>query len=209
VAYARISKVSARSGDNNNVTTAGIDTTGAKLIVVAAAYSAAITLTDSNGNTWTALTAQQSATHASRLYYCVNPVVGAGHTFTLSSTGGFPSLAVAAYSGAASSPFDQQNGSFANASTTAQPGSVTPTSRDQLLITGLSYNSAAAASVDSGFTLLESQGVTANAWGIGMAELIQTAPAAVNPTWTQGASEEIAVTIATFRVPRSGMLLVF
>ena len=99
-------------------TTSGINTTGANLIVVTVAYDTQSGVSDSNGNTWTALTAQSGSQDGNaRMYYCFNPTVGAGHTFT--SAQGYGAICVSAWSGAATSPQDQQNGQYNGPSPTS------------------------------------------------------------------------------------------
>ena len=107
MAFALIASVSTGAG-----TTAAIDTTGANLIVVViavasinteftesknafGAYTEAITNSDADGNTV-------------RVFYIFNPTVGSGHTF--SNAFDWQAIAVAAYSGAATSPLDQSGG---------------------------------------------------------------------------------------------------
>lgn len=205
MALARIDKTSAQSTDGLNITTTSINTTGANLIVVAVAYSnngTTITLTDNKSNTWTPLTARQSTTASVRLYYCLSPTVGSGHTFSVASSGGsgFPGIAVAAYSGAKTSgAFDQETGANSNGASSLATGSITPAQDNELFITGFGYNVASAATIDSGFTAIEALGVTANAWGIALGELIETTATAKNPTWTQGASVACAAGLATFK----------
>jgi hypothetical protein len=78
------------------VTTPAIDTTGATLIIIAAADDVAPSVpTDSAGNTWTPLTLwDQGTTMLVRLFYCVNPTTSTSHTFTVA--GDVPGLAVEA-----------------------------------------------------------------------------------------------------------------
>ena len=112
-----------KAGTQNGVTSNAIDTTGANLIVLAVSYYGGLgntliagEVSDSKGNTWTALTNRGSNNAGNvRLFYCSNPTVGSGHTFTASDSGGggtYPSLFAIALSGAkTSSPFDLENGS--------------------------------------------------------------------------------------------------
>lgn len=114
MAYELIENAAA-AGGTNATTTSSVNTTGAKLIVIAVAsyaVSAVPVITDTYSNTWTSIinTASVAAGRAS-LFYCLNPTVGAGHTFTATRTGGYQNLAVLAFSGAkATSVTDQSNG---------------------------------------------------------------------------------------------------
>ena len=193
------------SGTNSGGTTsAGVDTTGADLLVMVVCYfsgAAAPTVSDSKGNTWTALTAVQStgggANNKTQIYYAKNPTVGSGHTFTASGASSFASLTAAAYSGCdTAAPFDQQNGT----ADSTQPGSVTPTQDNELVVTGLGGDVATYTSVNGGFTLRNSVGVSAgNYFGTGLADLVQTTAAAANPTWTVNSVTNSGNVIATFK----------
>src|SRR6516164_6555384 len=103
-------------------TSPAIDTTGATLLVISVGYYAAATKTvsDSYSNTWTPLTAQEnSGDDGNRLWYALNPVVGTGHTFTITGSGVYLSACIAAFRGVANvTPFDVQNGAINAASTT-------------------------------------------------------------------------------------------
>lgn len=198
-------------------------TTGANLLVVsAAAYSGGgpCTMTDSNNNAWTQI---NSAAYAGQqnayLYYSSAPVVGASQVFTWGGANCYPSLAVSAYSGAASgNPLDQ-NSSHANSvtGTTVQPGSVTPSQGNELVVAGQTEDVAngsagqwANPTIDSGFTVSVStpgQSDSFVAYGAASAYLIQTSATAENPTWTTDSSVGSATltgSIATFKGAASG-----
>lgn len=193
-------------------TTTGADTSGADLIVVALEYykASGSNLSDSKGNTWTALTDYQnaSANSAVRIYYCSNPTVGASHTF--STTSDFSGLCVLAVSGArtASTPFDQEIGTTGGTSGATQgPGSITPSVDGCLVVTGIYQNAAGGTSptIPSGYT---SMGVwpTATAFTGGAAYQIQTTATATDPQWTPGiSSTNYAVNAASFMPPAAAV----
>lgn len=194
------------------VTTSGINTTGATLITITFSdYSAQSrsTVSDTYTNTWTYLTSQPITGSARQtLAYCLNPTVGSGHTFTVQVGGGtncFPAVCVSAWSGVAtSSAFDQTNGfESATTSTSAQPGSVTPTTTNQLVISGVSLGTGATTSgsiTDPGFAVTDGVTVSAgNHFGVAMGYLIQTTISAQNPTWTWSGSAARACSIASFK----------
>src|SRR6266478_65117 len=138
-----------------------INTTGADFIIIAIAdsYWGSTALTDSKSNTWIPLTSY-SAADKSRiwLYYCLNPIIGAGHTFTATATGtSYPSLYVQAWSGAnLISAYDTINGANSGGATTLAPGSITPAENNELIITALCSESLSGPySVDSGFTITD------------------------------------------------------
>lgn len=202
MAYSLIANTLAGASDSNSVTTAGINTSGADLIVlVVTTYDGdGPTPTDSNGNTWTALTLRGNANDAQcQIWYSYSPSVGSGHTFSVSTSTDFPSIGVLAFSGAAASPFDQQNGARSGAGT-VQPGSVTPSEDNEVIVTGYGGYSQAISSINSGFTLANSHTFSSGQrLTTGTAYLIQTTAAAVNPTWTLAGTSENSAAIATFK----------
>lgn len=186
---------------NYNVTS-GINTTGANLIVIVCFGNASTTPSDSNSNTWTGLTAQSGSTVTCRIWYCYNPVVGSGHTFTRAGSA-FNGLAVAAFSGAASSPFDAENGTsdFDGDGSTA-PGSVSPSVNNELVIAGIAFGGNTTYSgINSSYTTAASlNSVSGVNYGGALAYLIQGTAASTNPsfTYTVG-STDVAACIASFK----------
>lgn len=182
-------------------TTTGVDTTGANLIVLFAAYEAGSTVSDSKSNTWTALTPKGSGGVA-QLFYCFNPTVGSGHTFSTTPIT-YGGIFMAAFSGATSSPFDVENGVAPGSGTSIQTGSVTPSLNNELIITGINLGgSAASPTINSGFTQTDS--INANSgvsYGGSLAYLIQTSASAVNPTWSWTNAATNPAVIATFKSP--------
>jgi len=162
-------------------TTGAINSTGANLIVIAiAAYSHNDTPTDSKSNTYTGLTQQGSGTGFLRLYYCVAPTVGSGHTF--STTSDYCTISAIAFSGASASPLGSQNGGTGS----LQPGSITPGANGSVVITAIGSSDGSSTTIPSlagGFT---SYGVSC--FGdhamLGLAWYVQPTAAAINPTWT-------------------------
>jgi hypothetical protein len=78
------------------------------------------TVTDSNGNTWVALTVHNTSNFAHRFWYVASPTVGAGHTFTVSGSQTYPAIMVSAWSGAHASPFDTETGNTMAGATSSQ-----------------------------------------------------------------------------------------
>lgn len=178
-------------------TTGGIDTTGATLIVVGVSGFAGIgTLSDNNTNSWTALTTISSTNVRGRLYYCENPVVGAGHTFTTDAPTG--AIAVAAFSGNAANPFDDESGAGSYGST-QQPGSITPVQADELFMElACWYSSPATVSINGSWSILNQLD-----WGAGgnvaIALAWKISSAASNPTWTLTEDAYITASQAAFK----------
>lgn len=209
-----IASVSIVPGSGSNVTSSGIDTTGAKsiFVVVGKLGSRVTYFTDSNSNTWTACTDYGNDFEAEvTILYCRNPTVGAGHTFT----GGhgfdptaYSSFVVVAFSEELeASPLDQQNGARAASGTTLAAGSVTPSQNGELVIAAMSEQPVGATlTIDSGYSIvLQETAQSGNSFGAALAWKLQTTAAATNPTWTCSSSAgTLAASIATFKVVSGG-----
>jgi hypothetical protein len=192
-----VAATAAASTNSNSVTTTGINTTTATFLICAVATATKIltpaNISDSNNNTWLALTNYQTgdSTGELRFFYCFNPVVGGGHTVTVNDNGSFPGVAFAAFSGPLGI-LDLQNGFgealFNNAgNTSVQPGSLTPGGNNYLVVSGLSNSSASVSSlaVNQGFNIAADAATVANEGvGVGIAYLVQGTAAAINPTWS-------------------------
>jgi len=100
VAIASVFSVSASSNNSKSVTTSAVNTTGATFLVLGVSTAAAVSITDSFGNTYSLV---GNSSNGAYLYSCANPTVGSGHTFTattISSTAsGYPSIAAVGFSG--------------------------------------------------------------------------------------------------------------
>lgn len=190
-------------------TTTAKDTTGATLLVLAIAYnqfSGAPTVSDSKSNIWTPLTAQGSTNvHASRIYYAQNPTVGTGHTFTIAGASSNSIAAMLAFSNTkTASVFDAENTAFGNSATTSlQPGSVTPSANGAVIVTlvALDSDGTNVPAIGSGFTITDAVAPfsTAGADGLSAAYFIQPTAAAINPTWTWGVNDFPSANIAAFK----------
>ena len=97
------------------------------------------TVSDSKGNTWTGLTSRVGAGAAQRLYYCLAPTVGTGHTFTVSGTSTAATIHVYAFFGVSS--YHSESGATGSASPLAS-GSLTPSANGALVFTGRSGGTA-------------------------------------------------------------------
>jgi hypothetical protein len=184
-------------------TTGAIDTTGATLLIMAVSQSQGVdaVVSDSKGNTWVALTKHSVAgDNAIRIYYVKNPTVGSGHTFTTSTSSIYSGITAAAFSGTdTTANADGENGATASGAASIQPGSLTPSVNNCLLIAAVSHN-VTSVSVNSGFTVIEQEAfVGGNSYGVGLAYKVQTTAGAENPTFTPNASSSMAATIAAFK----------
>lgn len=190
-------------------TTPAINTTGANLIVIAVSMFGTPStsgLSDSKTNTWTQLTTHSGTTASVRLFYCLAPIVGSGHTFTYNV--GFPTICVQAWSGAAAaSVFDVENGASGSGVTSIATGSITPGANNELVVTGISLadNTTGPALINGGFTIsdqsLGRSGLTESG---AMAYLIQTTATAANPTWSGFTTDGPGAAIASFKAAAGG-----
>lgn len=190
------------SNSGSSVTTGSADTTGAKLIVVHVADYAgetASTLTDSKGNTWTALTPVTTTNTRSSLFYVINPTAGSGHTFTATKVVGntFPSIQFSAW--APDATYDQYVSHADGSNSFNQVGSLTPGANNGVFVTGLCLAATEASlSIDSGFTIsTHNDYVVGQALGGAMGYFEQGTAAAKNPLWDFTSTESTA-TMATF-----------
>ncbi len=202
IAFVASAKIT--TGTSSGSTTAAANTTGANLIVLAVQYlmEPTITVSDSAGNTWTALSAYGSyAESASQMYYCLNPVTSAAHTFTVSGSGSYAQISALAFSGAGA--IDQQAGYAATTigNTSVQPGSITPSYANELIVSSVNNNGLYSISINDSFTAYTYNQVNNVTFGGGIAYLIQTSAAAIDPTWSFAASTGYsAAAIASFRL---------
>lgn len=187
-------KINASVGAADAIT-ASMDTTGATLIVVGlenivnAITTSAITETGAT-NTWTYGTQLVgTSSRVVRMAYCINPNTNATHVFKFTAANGanFPVIAVTVYSNTPAASFvtEAAGADVPAATTTVQPGSVTPSNANNLLVTFLGGDAYTAISVNQSFTATDTVGkVGGSSSGGGMAYIIQTAATAKNPTWT-------------------------
>lgn len=196
----------AKGFGSNGYTTGAIDTTGANLLVWTLADNntggTGPTLTDDYSNTWTLGQRWIPIGVATAIYYCENPIVGSGHTFTCAKTGGSNSGQVRAYSGAkASGTYDQDGTRSAFGAATVTYNSITPTEDDELVVAFLNFDTAASLpTINSSFINPEGDiGSGGTYLGSVSADLIQTTAAALTPTWTHPSSNNLYAIIATFR----------
>lgn len=183
-------------------TTSAIDTTGSKLIVLSVSKwtTGAISVSDSKGNTWVPLTERGSgSTPTNRLYYCENPIVGSGHTFTVTGSSVYIALGILAFNGSDISPFDLENGNTSPSGNSLNPGSITPSIDNEVVITSIATDSSSGMGIDSGFTFIDIPYSAGNNMGGGISYKIQTIAAAINPAFSWAGAPGGASTIASFK----------
>lgn len=215
--YSLVAKTCKGSSDGLTVTTDPIDTSTAKLIVLVLTGTSDTTggPSDNKSNTWTALT-EEVVVGGERviLYYCISPTVGSGHTFTWTpSAGSRPSVAAQAFSHDGTPVFDQENVGGSAFGSSVQPGSVTPSADNCLIVQGIAFNVSGTLSINESYVFAGdssdySDKDASNKLGIGAAHLIQTSATATNPTWTHNpGSSSLAAVGAVFKSTGGGITI--
>lgn len=183
--------------------TPGLETTGTNLIIITASYASVATglsMTDNKSNTWSFLTAHGTVGNVSvNLYYCINPIVGSNHSFTLTGSTIFGWVAAEVFSGG--SIFDQQNGAASALASSLATGSITPSEDNELIVSGEAYfGDSTMATINSGMNITDSfKDCCTTATTGAMAYKIQTTATAINPTWTFPSANLCAVIVASFK----------
>ncbi len=201
-------------GAGQDVTTSPIDTTGASLYVASLTAvdggNHTIFIDNSSMSTWNCGT-YQSASGTSimtQLCWAIAPATSGAETFHAACGPGgmdctFPCIAVASFANSKlSGAADQANGAdSAGASTTKQPGSITPTENTELVVSGIAANflPTASSSIDSGMSITDFIAGAGVAETCGLAYATQTTATAINPTWTNSTSTDWAATIQSFK----------
>jgi len=191
-----------QSTNGTSVTSDPMDTTGTHLIVIRSSGATTGTPylpTDSKGNFWSTYGYLGGGGQPSVwTFYCKDPIVGPGHTFTVATTK--PTIEVEAYKNAGDLDGQTAFSSGGAAAATRQPGSYTPTIDNCLIITAMGKNdTVAAVGVDSGFTMVNNVAGNANSYGQGSAYKTQTAKQAVNPTWSMSPNDVSSTVQTAFR----------
>jgi hypothetical protein len=205
MAITLVDHIGAASADTFSVTTGAINSTGANFLAAAVADLTTHPGTDpsdSKGNSWTVLTETTVSNVRLRLMYAKNATTGSGHTFTASSAEAeFPAAAFAAFANVHTvTPFDVENGGSTSGGTTVQPGSITPGTDHELVLTGVGISGTPSTmSIDGGYTITDEVDFNGGVnFGVALAYLVQTSAAATNPTWTGTAVTSYAARIASF-----------
>ena len=178
------------------MTTGTVNATGADLILFASTDTGTTPSDNVGGNTYTLIASYSFSTGQSiNVWECRNPSVSGAMTFTgtVTVSTGFAIDAIA-ISGSLTSgdPQDQHNGNTQNFVSTIQPGSITPSQANSLIMAflAISGTNTNAATIDSSFTVIDSYAGMIDGEDISSAYLIQTSAVAVNPTWNGGAGSQ-------------------
>ncbi len=177
------------------------------IVVVRTSYMSGGTGTniiDSESNSYTQSTDHNGSGAAIQIMYKVAPVTSATQTFTSSASGDFYGtmhIFVIKCSGGCS--FESQSGSNSGSATSIQPGSLTPSVDDCLIVAGLNnyVTTVDDAAISSPFSL-----DTHHAWGDGffsvagaMGHYIQPVAGAVNPTFSWSETQQAGSAMLVFK----------
>jgi len=181
----------------NSATTPAQDTSTANLIVLSALtgpLAVGPAVQDSNHNIWTPLNGNRGGGFFwNQFFYCINPVVGPGHTFTINDAGGFGSIQMTAWSGAAGG-FDLQGADFGGSTT--QP--LTPSVNGCLVVASY-VGSNDITSVNLPFALSDTEPFTGGVnYASGTAFVIQTTAILAQCTFN-GVGSGGPLSIASFK----------
>jgi len=202
-------KAAQGTGNPSTVTTAAMNCTGGNFVAVWVVFYGASTsgasVSSSPSNTWHSTTnvAGASTNANGAWFYAYSASVSGSMTVTVTS-GSFPTIYAACYSGVQSSsdPKDQTATNNASCTSTCQTGSITPSVANELVLAG-DVNTATGAtpySINNSFTKLDEFSLSGgNAQGGASAELIQTTATTENPTWTPTATGDQAAAIISFK----------
>ena len=206
MSFSFLTSSSAHGG--NPTSTSGIDTTGATLLIAAAAYFTGgndpPTITDNKSNTWNGLTAYATGSNSKvKIYYSFPSSVGSSHTIT--SDGSFQSIGFMAFSGLTPS-FDagKDSGNGTTSGNSIQPGSLTPSQDNCLLISAFEFgtNTNDISAIDSSFIApINPEGAGSGSFRLALAYKIQTSASGENPTWsTGGSADQMSTALAVFKL---------
>ncbi len=179
------------SPDANPFTSSQIDTSGATcLIAMLVAGNGSLTLSDSESNTYG--TPDISDTQGSiqyKIWVIFSPTTSATHDWITGGSAFGPGLMVLLLSGTAlSGPVTQSITNHATGVSSLQPGSITPSVANTIIVTW-ETGTDLAASIDAPFDFDGHLSITGTHFGGTLAFEIQApGPTARNPTWTVGFS---------------------
>lgn len=178
-------------------TTPAFNSTGANCIAVYLAYGGSPTVTDNQGNTYTAETVRTN-TVSGRWYYCLNATVNAGHTVTIGGGSTVSSCVVYALAGVATTAaYSSPGGTDIASGTAASFGAAfTPPENNCIILMGAGLTTATITGVTgaNGWTVDQwTSGVGGTNYGSLVGYKIQTTATQVPisqqfATWTNNAA---------------------
>lgn len=192
-----------------------VNFSGVDLIVcgqVSYSGNAVSTISDSSGNTYTALTKQApgGAVENTQLFYKQGPTVSSSMTFTSGNANA--DVYAIGFSGSTTSPFDVQNGNGVGPGSSVSPGSITPSGANYLVVVlGALYGPDGSLPVnsDGAYTTTDSSTMVSSvSFGGCFSYSIQTAATATNPLFTWSGSEnDSSAVIASFKPATGGVIV--
>lgn len=193
-------------GTGDTFTTPAINTGSATLIVIGITEYAGTTntLSDSQSNTWTCVgpTTTGNATQ-NRVCYVASPTTNGSHTFTLTCPSPcYGVLAVAAFAGTDTVPYDQDAVSGGTSGSSKQPGSITPSVNNELVVSVLTWENTDTVAVDSSMTITDQMRLNLPAavhYSGALAYIVQTSAAAINPNWSWTNAEYSVARVSSFK----------
>lgn len=185
-----------------NVPNATISTVGDSLEVACTAgdqgQGSGQTVSDNRGNTWTR--SNRVVIGGTQIELWSALVTSANASTTITYSGNFHYIAVASFANTATSSVTDGSATGATAafSTSIQPGSITPSQANGLLISCVGGDPAAGSlSVNGGFTITDFK-FNSNVIGA-LGYLVQTTATAANPTWSGYASTSSMANMQAFK----------
>lgn len=181
----------AGSSDSNTVSIT-FDDSGCDygiLVINYATAASSMTFVDGKGSKWNLLDNDTNTSVKQAVYECPKPVTGSGHTITVACTGGgLPSVFFIGTRGVRLvNRADQASTNAVSTGTSVQPGSITPSENNCIVVTCLGAYAGNITAPGGGYT-----GNTVNTSvahiGGGLSYIIQTTATATNPTWTKASS---------------------
>lgn len=206
MAIAFIASNSGGGSDTGFSNQAPLDSTGADFLVALLVSFLGPNISDSKGNSWTAITPTGQADDPEiTLYYSIPSTVGTSHT--LSSSALYSAVSWAAFSGVLqASPAEGAYTYNDVTGASAQPGAILPSENGSIWITGYGGRATTpGASIDAPFTadvgyLFE----FGNSYAVGIGWDIQTTATSRDPTWTPPSSTRNVVMGQVFKPAGGG-----
>lgn len=195
VSWAFVNGTSSQGALNADNTTSPIDTTNVNLVGICVSYSGGSipSLTDSNLNTWTTALASTFGGGNPKCiwFYCINPIVGTVHTFTIGAiSGAICNIQVLAFTKSGGNPsfhsgLDSEviTGNWGSSSG-IKPGSITPLSSTSIFLSSAVYDvNVSGIAVNSSFIIPNSAIPVPT--GVQVSYKIKVSDStAEDPTWT-------------------------
>ena len=178
-------------------TTSGFDSTGASLLVVVVTFYGQVgnpnLISDTYGNTWRTafLASGNSSVCGIAVFYCQAPNTGPEHTVTIGGSSLLVTTVMTGFTGSdTSQDYDQINHANGTGSDPVQPGAVTPSADNELILSVCSLVNNGTPTIAGPLTaLVVSPRTDGSRFGMLLGYEIQTAAAPRNPAFSNGAPD--------------------